>query len=58
MTSGVSQGLILAPILFNIYMKDFGTRTRYACIEFVNDTKLEGTGNMEEDQTIILHKVI
>lgn len=36
-TSGISQGLILGQILFNVFIND---RTEYALSNFAGDTKL------------------
>ena len=46
--SGVSQGLVLGPILFSIFISDTDREVKCTFSRFADDTKLWGAVNMSE----------
>ena len=52
-TSGVSQGSVLGPALFNVYVSDLPTRLSSECLFFADDLKIWCELSTVENSTIL-----
>ena len=45
MTSGITEGIIMGAVLFNIFINDIGGRIKCTLSNFADDSKLNSAGD-------------